>query len=331
MPYIAFDQKTLKVLPIVLRDNKMSLREIKNPDADTIVENNNPEIDVLANRIVEARKKGKPVIWFMGAHVLRRGNSRFIIRLMEEKIITHIATNGAVPIHDFELAFQGATCEDVEFYIKDGKFGNWEETGRYINEAITKGYNEGRGLGESIGVMIHFGHFPHQEVSIFAAAYRLGVPITVHKGIGCDITDQHCSANFTAIGKTSGKDFLVFTKTVAELEGGVFLNLGLSTIGPEVYLKALSMARNVAAQKEQEIKHFTTAVFDIQPLGNWREEGIVDYKKPGAMSDPRYYFRPLKSILIRTVKDGGESFYIDGDFQTTVPALYNAIKSKLKG
>lgn len=327
MSHIMFDQRTLKVLPLSLRENKMFLSEIIDPDINKVLENDNKEINILADRIVKARKRGRPVIWFMGAHVLRRGNSRIIIRLMEEKIITHIATNGAVPIHDFELAFQGATCEDVEFYIKDGKFGNWDETGRYINEAIIAGCKEYRGLGESIGRMVHFKHLPYADISIFAAAYRLGVSITVHKGIGCDITDQHCSADFAAIGKSSGRDFLIFTQNIAGLEGGVFLNLGLATIGPEVYLKALSMARNAAVQQKKEIKHFTTAVFDMLPLGNWRqEEGIVDYKKPGAMSDPRYYFRPLKSILIRTIKDGGRSFYVEGDFKDTIPALYRAIK-----
>ena len=167
---------------------------------------------------------------------------------------------------------------------------------------------------------------PFSGVSIFAAAVRLGIPITVHKGIGYDITDQHPSANFAAIGKTSGDDFLIFAKTVSNLENGIFLNLGSSVMGPEVYLKALSIARNLAEQHGKKISHFTTAVFDLMPLGDWQnEKDIVNYKNQDSMNDARYYFRPLKSILVRTVKDGGKSYYIQGDFRDTVPALYRTI------
>jgi hypothetical protein len=234
-----------------------------------------------------------------------------------------------VAIHDFELAFLGETLEDVEFYIKDGKFGNWQETGEYINRAIICGRLNHWGFGESIGRMIEyegFGPMPYKNISIFAAAVRLNIPITVHKGIGYDITDQHPLADFAAIGKTSGDDFLIFANSISQLEDGVFINMGSQVMGPEVYLKALSMARNIAVQKNEEIKHFSTAVFDMVDLGNWREENISDYRNPRNLCDQRYYFRPLKSILIRTIKDGGESFYIQGDFSVTVPALYLALR-----
>ena len=293
----------------------------------------NPDINTLAEEILKAKSRSRQIIWMIGAHVLRQGCSRLIINLMERGFITHLATNAAVAIHDFEMAFQGATLEDVEFYIKDGQFGNWEETGRFVNEAIVRGYKRGIGFGESIGLMIEdeeCAGMSFKGVSVFAAAVRLGIPVTVHKGIGYDITDQHPSADFAAIGKTSGEDFLIFAKSVSKLENGVFLNLGSSVMGPEVYLKALSIARNLASQEGREIKHFTTAVFDLVPFGNWQEEDdIVDYKKPGRMSDPRYYFRPLKSILVRTVKDGGKSHYIQGDFKDTVPALYTALHNRI--
>lgn len=322
----------IKVLPLSQRENKITVADIKYLDCEVCFENE--EINLLAQKVFNAYRNKKQVILMMGAHPLRRGNSRFIIDLMEREIITHIATNGAVAIHDFELAFHGATCEDVEFYIKDGKFGNWRETGKYINKAVIYGYEHNIGFGEAIGRMIFLeehSRMPFEYISIFAAAFRLGIPITVHKGIGYDITDQHPSADFAAIGKTSGDDFLIFANSVSKLEGGVFICMGSQVMGPEVYLKALSMARNIATQKGEEIRHFTTAVFDIVNLGNWRAKDgdVVNYRKSENLQDQRYYFRPLKSILIRTVKDGGESFYVQGDFSVTVPALYKKIIEKL--
>lgn len=329
MPYEKLDHRHLKILPLAERQNKISVKNILPLDYGSHY--GGQDIDILAEEVLKAKSRGKQIIWMMGAHVLRQGCARMIIDLMERGYITHLATNMAVAIHDFEMAYQGATLEDVEFYIKDGQFGNWEETGRFINEAIIGGYKKGIGLGESIGLMIEkeYVPMPFWDISIFARAVMLGIPITVHKGIGYDITDQHPSADFAAIGKTSGDDFLIFAKSVSGLENGVFLNLGSSVMGPEVYLKALSIARNLASQKGREIRHFTTAVFDLVPLGNWQEEeDIVDYKKPGRMSDPRYYFRPLKSILVRTVKDGGKSYYIQGDFKDTTPALYKILTVK---
>ncbi len=322
----------IKVLPLARRDNKITVADIKYLDCK--VDFKSEEINLLAKKVVDAYRNKKQVILMMGAHPLRRGNSKLFIDLMERGIISHIAANGAVAIHDFELAFQGATCEDVEFYIKDGKFGNWRETGEYINKAVIYGYEHNIGFGEAIGRMIfleEYGRMPYKHISIFAAAFRLGIPITVHKGIGYDITDQHPSADFAAIGKTSGDDFMIFANSVSKLEGGVYLCMGSQVMGPEVYLKALSMARNIAAQKGEEIRRFTTAVFDIVNLGNWRAKDgdVVNYKNSANLQDQRYYFRPLKSILIRTVKDGGESFYIQGDFSETIPALYKKIISLL--
>lgn len=287
------------------------------------------ELEFLAQAVTGAHQAKKQVIVSMGAHPLRTGNSRYFIDLMERGIITHIATNGAVPIHDFELALIGATLEDVEFYIKDGSFGHWRETGEAINGAIVRGFQNGWGLGEAIGRMIEdetYCPMPYKEVSVFAAAYRLGVPITVHKGIGYDTTDQHPSADFQAIGQTSGDDFLMFADSVSKLQDGVFLCLGTQVMGPEVYLKALAMARNVAEQQGQKINRFTTAVFDLVDLGDWQAEAdIVNYRRPETLQDQRYYFRPLKSILVRTVRDGGWSFYVRGDFSVTIPALYHRI------
>ena len=310
----------LTILPLSERRHKMTVADVYALDAE-VPPDDNPKLRIVAERIAKAHREGRQVIWMMGAHVMRRGNSRFIIDLMARGILTHLATNGACAIHDFELAHIGATLEDVEDYIWDGKFGNWEETGRYLNEAIVRGYQDKIGFGETIGRFIQEGElgiaFPHRDVSMFAAAYRLGVPFTVHKGIGFDIIDQHPAADYAAMGWTTGEDFLRFAQSVSQLEGGVFLNLGSAVMGPEVYLKSLSMARNLASQRGEEIRHFTTANFDLIDF--------PDFQNEGSPTDAHYYHRPKKTILIRTVKDGGEGYHISGDFSVTVPQLYRLL------
>ncbi len=324
MAYPKLDRTQLKILPLAQREHKMTVADIYPLDAETPPYQNR-DLQIVADRIVQAHREGKQVIWLMGAHVLRRGNSRYIIDLMERCVLTHLATNGAGAIHDFELALIGATLEDVERYIRDGKFGNWEETGHYINEAIIRGYYDKIGFGEAIGRLIQEGEcsirFLHRKISMFAAGYRLGVPMTVHKGIGYDIIDQHPAADYAAMGYTTGEDFLRFAHSISKLEGGVFLNLGSAVMGPEVYLKSLSMARNIAAQRGEEIRHFTTANFDLIDFPHFRDEG--------SPTDAHYYHRPKKTILVRTVKDGGESYHISGDFDRTVPKLYRLITAAL--
>jgi hypothetical protein len=275
-----------------------------------------PHLSVVAERILAARRNGRPVILLMGAHVIKMGVSRYIIDLMERGTVTHVGMNGAGPIHDYELALVGATTESVARYIRAGEFGLWEETGN-LNGIIAQAAREGIGMGEGIGRAIAGGDFPYKAVSILAAGYRLGVPVTVHVGIGHDIIHEHPSCDGAALGATSYTDFLVFTQAVTRLEGGVLLNVGSAVMGPEVYLKALSMARNVAHQEGRQIARFTTAVFDLLELG--------DYATEAAKSDPRYYYRPFKTILVRTVRDGGESYYVQGDHRVTIPNLYRRL------
>ncbi|RME50508.1 MAG: hypothetical protein D6796_02820, partial [Caldilineae bacterium] len=280
-----------------------------------------PALPEVAARIAEARRTGAPVVLMMGAHVIKRGLSRFVIAMLEEGLVTHVAMNGAGPIHDFELALTGATTESVARYIRSGEFGLWEETGR-INDAIIAGAKAGLGMGEAIGRAIVAGAFPHREVSILAAGVRLGVPVTVHVGIGYDIIHEHPNCDGAALGATSYRDFLIFAHTINRLEGGVLLNFGTAVMGPEVYLKALSMARNIARQEGREIRHFTTAVFDLIPLGD-------DLTREAPKTDPRYYYRPYKTILVRTVQDGGRSFYLRGDHRLTLPNLYRQARARL--
>lgn len=181
---------------------------------------------------------------------------------------------------------------------------------------------DGLGMGESIGRMIEEEAFPNREISIFAAGYRLQIPVTVHVGIGYDIIHPHASCDGAALGEGSYRDFLIIAHTISQLQGGVMLNFGTAVMGPEVYLKALSMARNVAHQEGRRINEFTTAVFDLLELG-------PDYHHEAPKSEARYYFRPYKTILVRTVQDGGESVYVQGDHLATLPNLYRQVIDRL--
>jgi hypothetical protein len=317
MPYPQFDRSRLKIQPLAQRQHDLDLSVVLPLDAP-LPEFAHPALPVLGERLVEARRCGAARLLLMGAHVLRAGVSRYLIDLMERGLVTHLAMNGAGPIHDWELALVGATTESVARYIQTGEFGLWHETGR-MNDVVRAAARDGLGLGEALGRAILEGPFPHKEVSVLAAGYRLKVPVTVHVGIGYDILHEHPNCDGAAFGQVSYQDFLVFAETVTRLEGGVLLNFGSAVMGPEVYLKALAMARNVAHQEGRVIRHFTTGVFDLVPL-----EG--DARQQAPKSDPRYYYRPWKTILVRTVADGGESFYVQGDHRLTLPHLYHAAR-----
>lgn len=317
MPYPAFDRTRLKIQPLSQRQNDLDLSAVL-PLNGTLRPFENTSLPILAERWAAARRNDRSRLLVMGAHVLRAGVSRFLIDAMERKFLTHIAMNGAGPIHDWELALIGQTTESVARYIKSGEFGLWQETGR-MNDVIREGAREGLGLGEALGRAIQEGPFPNKDISVLAAGYRLGVPVTVHIGVGYDIIHEHPNCDGAALGQTSYQDFLVFAEGVTRLEGGLMLNFGSAVMGPEVYLKALSMARNVAHQEGKEIRHFTTGVFDLVPL-----EG--DTRQQAPKSDPRYYYRPWKTILVRTVADGGEGFYVQGDHRDTFPHLYRAAR-----
>jgi hypothetical protein len=321
MPFPMFDRSQLKIRPLRERINDLGIQVVKALDAP-VPPFHSLELEAVAEAIVNAHRAGKQVIMMMGAHVIREGNANYIIDLMERKIITHLGLNGAGVIHDYEFAKIGATTESVAHYITEGQFGLWKETGE-INDIVAGGYIDGLGLGEAVGKTIEERKFPHRRSSILAAGYRLHVPVTVHVSIGQDIIHEHPNMNGAAFGETSYRDFLIFTQSITGLQHGVFLNYGTQVMGPEVYLKALSMARNVAHQKEQKICEFTTAVFDLVDLG---ENLHLEAEKYTA----RYYFRPYKTILVRTVQDGGTSHYIRGNHNETFPNLYHQILTKLE-
>src|SRR5262245_21741135 len=287
MPYPRFDRSRLKIQPLAERQHDLTLADLLPLDAEP-PPFDHPALPALGTRLVAARTAGAARVLMMGAHVLRAGVQAHLIDLMERGLVTHVAMNGAGPIHDWELALVGATTESVARYVSSGEFGLWRETGR-MNDAIRAGVAEGLGLGEALGRAIAEGEFPHKHTSVLAAAYRLRVPVTVHVGVGYDIIHEHPNCDGAALGAASYADFLAFAESVTKLEGGVLLNFGSAVMGPEVYLKALAMARNVAHQEGRRIARFTTGVFDLIPL-----EG--DVRRQAPKTDPRYYYRPWKTI-----------------------------------
>jgi hypothetical protein len=314
--YASFDRSQLLIKPLAERKHDMDMDYILKPEGPA-PEFSSPQLPAVAQRLLAARDKGAARILMMGAHVIKAGASRYVIDLIERGYLTHVALNGAGSIHDYELARIGASTESVARYIRSGEFGLWRETGD-LNDVIREAAELSLGLGENVGRRIEESTFPHKDVSIFAAAYRHSVPATVHVGIGYDIIHEHPNCDGAALGAASYRDFLIFTKTMEKLEGGVMLNFGSAIMGPEVYLKALSMVRNVAHRQGRSIKNFTTAVFDLVPM-----QGDIHHELP--KTDPGYYFRPHKTILVRTVADGGESFYFCGDHRATVAALRRAL------
>ncbi len=319
--YRTFDRSRLRVQPLAERRHDLDLSRFPVPgeaSAEGAPAFEHPDLLHIAQQLRAARETGAARILIMGAHLIRAGVSRYIIDLIRRGVIDHIAMNGAGMIHDFELARIGATTESVARYVRTGEFGLWRETG-FLNDWTVDAARLGMGLGEHVGEGIILERFPHRDISVLAAAWEAGIPVTIHIGIGYDILHQHPNFDAAAAGQASYTDFLIFASAVERLEGGVLLNFGSAVMGPEIYLKALSMARNVAHQEGRQIRRFTTAVFDLLPIQG-------DFRGELPKSDPGYYFRPHKTILVRTVADGGESFYLCGDHRATFPALWKCLR-----
>jgi hypothetical protein len=317
--YKIFDRSRLRIQPLASRQHDLHLENWLRLDQEA-PPFDHPDLAGLASRLRLAKRRGASRILLFGAHLLRAGVNRHIIDLLRQGWFTHIATNGAGIIHDYELARIGATTESVARYIDSGEFGLWSETGE-LNDWISEAASLDAGLGENVGRRILGSDYPHRELSVFAAAYSLGVPATSHVGVGYDIIHEHPNCDGAALGRASYRDFLILAHEVENLEGGVLLSFGSAIMGPEVYLKALAMARNVAHQQGRAIRQFTTGVFDIVPI-----EG--DFRAELTRSDPGYYFRPHKTILVRTVAGGGESYYFCGHHRAAFPALWRALKEQ---
>jgi len=312
---VEFEVRRLQIKPLAARLHDLNLTAILPLKK---VSPHHPKIHAVAQQILKAKKRGAAVILMMGGHVIRSGVQNYIIDLMEHGLISCIAMNGSGVIHDYEFALIGATTESVAKYIQEGQFGLWEETGR-INDIINQAHKKNLGLGQAVGKTIWEESFPHKNISLLAAGYRLHIPITVHVGIGYDIIHAHPNCDGAATGATSYRDFLCFARIVENLEGGVLMNFGSAVMAPEVFLKALSMARNVAHQNGEAIQHFTTLVCDLYKLPD-------DYSKEADKGSPEYFFRPWKTLLVRTVAEGGQSFYVQGLHSYTIPVLWSALQ-----
>jgi hypothetical protein len=256
----------------------------------------------IAQRIAAAVKKQRPVILGMGAHPIKVGLSPLIIDLLDRAIISAIAMNGAGIIHDFELAQQGATSEDVASSLGDGSFGMARETGEFLNTAVRTGVDEKLGIGEAVGEKILAERLPYTHLSILAACARLSVPACVHVTVGADIIHMHPQVDGAAIGEGSLRDFYRLAGVVAHLEGGVFLNLGSAVVIPEVFLKALNLARNLG----NSVKNFTTVDLDFI----------------------RHY-RPSVNVVTRPTLKGGKGFQLTGHHEIMFPLLCAAVLEEL--
>jgi deoxyhypusine synthase len=303
-----FDPSRIRTYSLKDRQSKVRLDELARPHArgasfkDFLAGLPNilgaKHLREVAAAVVQARKDKRPVMLGMGAHVIKVGLNPVIIDLLEKGMVTSLHLNGAGIIHDFELALIGQTSEDVDKEILTGAFGMAEETGRMINEAVRAGAEKGLGIGEAVGSMIAGGDFPHKSASLLAAASRLGVPLTVHVAVGTDIIHMHPSFDGKATGEAAQRDFRRFCSIVSELEGGVYINLGSAVLLPEIFLKAVTLCRNLGSP----LRHFTTVNMDFIQ-----------------------HYRPNTNVVRRPTHGGGKGFALTGHHEIMLPLLASAI------
>jgi len=259
-------------------------------------------LKTIAAKIAECHRKNRTVLLGMGAHPVKVGLSPLIIDFMERGIIHALALNGAGVIHDFELAFMGETSEDVAATLKDGSFGMGEETGAFINQAISEGSKNQLGIGAAVGQAIVKNRLPHRKLSILATAARLGIPVTCHVAIGTDIIHMHPKADGKALGDCSLRDFRTLTSVVATLDRGVYLNFGSAVVLHEVFLKAVSLARNLG----HPVQNLMTVNLDFLQ-----------------------HYRPLTNVVNRPTMQSGKGYQLTGHMEIMVPLLFAAILEEL--
>jgi hypothetical protein len=337
--YKIFDPTRIETYPLSNRANKVTLSALLSPAHIRRLTLDLPGetqrgIRAIAEGMLAAREKGSPVILFSGAHLIKNGLGPLVIDLVKRRMVTLVAGNAATAIHDFELALIGETSENVPEALGQGQFGMAYEFA-YMNAALSLGNQQKLGFGEALGKMmcddifrqqalsILSGENPacdfrHTDVGVLAACYKHDVPFTVHAGIGTDVTDQHPSFDGQAKGGCSGRDFLIFTNEVTRLtRGGVLLNVGSAVTGPEVLLKAVSMAANAG----QSPRNIVTADFDLR---DYHAENMHDESSQG------YYFRDQKSVVTRIpLSFTGKGFYVQGDQKQTFALLYKMIIERL--
>ena len=249
--------------------------------------------------VLEARRKGRPVVLAIGGHVIKCGLQPVLQSLIEAGVITAVAMNGSAAIHDFEVSLVGATSEDVGAVLQSGDFGFSEETGRGMNQALLEGQGRGVGFGQAVGEAILAGNHPYRAYSLLASCVRQQIPVTVHVALGTDIIHQHPQADGAVTGALSMQDFRLLTAVVADLgDGGVWLNVGSAVLLPEVFLKALSIAQNLG----HHVENFTTANFDMIQ-----------------------HYRPLQNVVKRPTAGQGRGYTITGHHEINIPLLAHAI------
>lgn len=308
------DVSALKTYPLKKRRSKVLVSDFATPwrrgESFARFCKNLPDIlavktlRAVVQSIVSAHRRGRPVVVGIGAHVIKVGLAPIVADLMERGVVTAVAMNGAGIIHDFELALMGHTSEEVDAEIDDGRFGMAEETGRMLNEAIVRGAKDGHGLGEAVGRYLHreAQTFPHRSTSLLATGARLGIPVTVHVALGTDIIHMHPSADGAAIGATSLLDFRRLAAVVAGMEGGVYLNLGSAVILPEVFLKAVSLGRNLG----HPLSDITTVNMDFLS-----------------------HYRPSTNVVRRPTQKGGRGYSLTGHHEIMLPLLAAAVLEEL--
>lgn len=259
-------------------------------------------LKAIARKIAQAHRSNKTILLGMGAHPIKVGLSPLIIDFMERGVVHAVALNGAGVIHDFELAFMGETSEDVAASLKDGSFGMGEETGAFINQAIVEGFEHELGIGAAVGRAILKARLPHQKLSILATGERLGIPVTAHVAIGTDIIHMHPKADGRAIGDGSLRDFRTLTSVVATLGNGIYLNFGSAVVLPEVFLKAVSLARNLG----HPVQNLTTVNLDFLA-----------------------HYRPLTNVVTRPTLQSGQGYHLTGHMEIMVPLLFAAVLEEL--
>lgn len=310
--YPAIDLSKIKTYSIKGRKSKVKLDDEARPhkpgDSFKNFLNALPPIlaagdlkEVIA-AVAKAHRSGKTVMVGMGAHPIKVGLNPILIDLMERGIIQSLAINGAGIIHDFELAYIGHTSEDVAAELATGAFGMAEETGNILNTWISEGVKKGMGIGEAIGSRIESEKFPYRSNSLLAAGFRLGIPVTIHVALGTDIIHMHPSADGAAIGEGSLRDFHRLTAVVSQLEGGVYLNIGSSVILPEVFLKALTISRNLG----YKVNRFSTVNMDFLQQ-----------------------YRPVTNVVSRPTQQGGKGYRLTGHHEIMVPMLAAGILEAL--
>jgi len=308
LPYEEFDLSGIRTYPLRTRQSKVELAQFATPHKPgsgiSGFMRSLPgllaakDFKDVVDAIVAAKRADKAIIWGLGAHVLKTGLSPVLVDLMERGFISAIATNGAGIIHDFEIALSGGTSEDVDATLGPGTFGMAEETGTQLNQAISDGVAEGLGLGQAVGKFLAAAKPPFAQISVAAAAWRLQIPVTVHVAIGTDIIHMHPQASGAAIGEGSLRDFKYFVSSVARLEHGVYLNCGSAVVLPEVFLKAVAIARN----EGRSLDGLTTVNLDFL----------------------RHY-RPLTNVVTRPTAGSGKGYSLTGHHELLIPLLAAAI------